>query len=389
MLPRRGRGMLKKGRATISAVLLHCASLIQKFFKGDAVSKLKSFTWIAGAWFGVAAQAMAFDILQALPKQPPIPKDNPQSAAKIELGKQLFFDQRLSANLSLSCNSCHTLMGAGTDGRPTTVGATGTPGVRNASTLWNVGFQTVLHWDGRHLSLEEQAKAHLLDPTVMAMPDEAAVVERIRSIPGYQAQFTKVFGKDGATYDNIAKALASFERTLLTPGSALDRWVKGDKKALSPAAQRGRHLFNELGCMSCHFGVNLAGPAPGPYLQMGMGFYELFPNYLGSEYDARYRLLEEQGRYHVTGDEQDKLLWRLPTLRNVALTAPYFHNGSVATLDEAVRVMAKTELDRTLTEDQVKDIVAWLESLTGEFPKFTLPRLPRGSVAPIGAAVPR
>lgn len=347
------------------------------------MSKLKSFAWVAGAWLGIAGQAMAFEILQALPKQPPIPKDNPQSPAKIELGKQLFFDQRLSANLSLSCNSCHTLMGAGTDGRATTAGATGQAGKRNASTLWNVGFQTVLHWDGRFESLEDQAKAHLLDATVMAMPDEAAVVQRLRAIPGYQAQFVQVFGKSGVTYNNVAKALASFQRTLLTPGSALDRWVKGDKKALSAAAQRGKHLFNELGCMSCHFGVNLAGPAPGPYLQMGMGFYELFPNYLGSEYDARYLLTEEQGRYHVTGDDQDKLLWRLPTLRNVALTAPYFHNGSVATLDEAVRVMAKTELDKTLSEEQVKDIVAWLESLTGQFPTFSLPRLPAGAVTPL------
>lgn len=326
---------------------------------------------------GMSALASTFNALQPLPKQPPIPQDNPMTPAKVALGKQLYFDTRLSLAGTHSCNSCHNVMAGGDDGRAVSVGVNGKTGTRSAPTVWNAAFSTVLYRDGRARSLEEQVKSHLLSPTEMGMPDGQAVVARITAIPGYRSQFSKVFGgKEPVSYDNIAKAISSYERTLATPNSAYDHYLRGDKKALSSDAKRGLEEFQKVQCVSCHFWVNLAGPVPGLAFQMGEGFYELFPNYPGTEYEKRYQLADDIGRYNVTGIETDRRMWRVPGLRNVAVTAPYFHNGAVKTLEEAVRVMGKTQLNKDLTDQQVKDITAFLNSLTGEFPKQTLPRLP-------------
>lgn len=323
-----------------------------------------------------AAPACAFDILQPLPKQPPIPADNPQSKAKIELGKTLFFDPRLSVEGTLSCNSCHNLAAGGDDdGAAPRAGKT--PLERSAPPLWNVAFQTVLFWDGRATSLENQFKEHLTDARVMAMPSGEAMIQRLQTIPGYRDAFARAFpGPSPVSVDNLAKAVAGFERTLLTPGSPFDAYVRGDKEAISVSAKRGLARFDNIGCLSCHFGVNLAGPAPGPAIGMGEGFYELFPNHLGSIYDEKYDLARDIGRYAVTRDARHRYMWRVPPLRNIALTAPYFHNGSVADLGEAVRVMAKTQLKRDLNDQDTADIVAFLTTLTGRFPELTLPRLP-------------
>lgn len=325
-----------------------------------------------GIW---TAAVQAFEVLQPLPETVPVPLDNPLTEQRVVLGRQLFFDPRLSVNGSLSCNGCHNLALGGADTRPLSPGATGKTGRRNAPTLWNVGFQTVLYWDGRARSLEEQIRGHLIDETTLAMPNARAVAERLKAIPGYRAQFEEVFGGP-ADVDNVAKALASYIRTLRTPDSAFDRYIRGDELALSAEARRGLDIFRDVGCMSCHFGVNFAGPAPGPYLKMGDGFYELFPNFVGSRYDAAYELDKDLGRYEYSGDPGEKRMWRVPPLRNVALTAPYFHNGSVSTLGEAVRVMARTELDTMLEDDEVGAVVAFLESLTGQFPSLSLPQLP-------------
>lgn len=320
-----------------------------------------------------AGWASGASALEALPKQPPIPKDNPMSAAKVELGKQLYFDPRLSVNGTVSCNSCHDVSGSGTDNRPVSIGVGGKAGGRSAPTVWNAAFLTAQFWDGRAATLEDQAKGPILNPIEMAMPSEKAVIERLSSIPGYKEQFAKVFGGPGAlSYDNIAKAIAAYERTLITPNSAFDRFVKGDKKALSPAAQRGMKTAQDVGCTACHSGVNFAGPA----LPMGEGFYQKFPMMENSDYVVKYKLAEDEGRFEVTKNAADKHMFRVPTWRNVALTAPYFHNGAVKTLDEAVRVMGKTQLNKDLSAEQVSDIVAFLNSLTGEFPKQTMPRLP-------------
>lgn len=309
---------------------------------------------------------------EPLPKQPPTPKDNPQTPAKIELGKQLYFDPRLSRTGTVSCNSCHGVEGSGTDNLSTSFGVEGKRGGRGAPTVWNSAYMSVLFWDGRAASLEEQAKGPLVNPVEMGMPNLDAVVARVNAIPGYQEQFKKVFGNQGLNIDNIAKAIASFERTLVTPNSAYDRYMRGDKKALSASAKRGMETIEKVGCVTCHMGPNFAGPELDP----GLGFYQKLPQHPGSEYDKKYDLLSDLGRHQVTKDENDKNMWRVPTWRNIALTAPYFHNGKVKTLDEAVRVMAKVQLGVTLTETQVTDIVAFLNSLTGEFPKIQLPRLP-------------
>ena len=324
-----------------------------------------------------SSASLAFEMMQPLPAEVPVPAANPQSERKIALGRQLYFDTRLSLNGALSCNSCHDLSAGGADHRPVSTGAAGKPGRRNAPTLWNVAYQTVLYWDGRARSLEEQLRGHLLDETVMALPDAAEVATRLNKIPGYRAQFAGVFGeRAGVSLETVAQALASYIRTLRTPDSAFDRYITGDERAMSASALRGLHSFREIGCMSCHFGVNFAGPAPGPYLKMGDGFYELFPNFLGSPYDAAYGLTEDTGRVQFSGDPGEKYMWRVPLLRNIALSAPYFHNGSVSTLSEAVRVMARVELKVNLKDEEVRDIVAFLESLTGDLPAQSLPRLP-------------
>lgn len=332
-----------------------------------------------------SVNAAPFQALQPLPKQPPVPQDNPMSRAKVALGQQLFFDPRLSVTGTHSCNTCHNVMAGGEDGRAVSIGVNGKPGTRGAPTVWNAAFNTVLYRDGRAASLEDQVKTHLLSATEMGMPNEQAVVARIAAIPGYAHQFAKVFGgKEAVSYTNIAKAIATYERTLLTPDSPYDRYLRGDKQAISAQAKRGLDEFQKVQCVSCHFWVNMAGPVPGLAFQMGEGFYELFPNYQGSAYDKQYQLADDLGRYNVTGIESDRRMWRVMSLRNVAVTAPYFHNGTVKKLEEAVRVMGKTQLNVDLTDQQVQDITVFLNTLTGKFPEQKMPRLPP---TPNGSAI--
>lgn len=325
---------------------------------------------------GMVQPGYGFEILQPLPKKPIIPQDNPQSPTKIHLGQQLFFDPRLSLNGAFSCNHCHNVLLGGTDGRTTAMGMDGHRHARNTPGLWNVAYQTVLFWDGRAQSLETQFLEHIFDKTVMAMPDEQALVTRLSQIPGYVEQFRRVFKEPTITVRHVAKAVASYIRTLSSPDSPFDQYIKGKKTALSAQARRGLKEFQEVQCVACHFGVNFAGPAPGPALKMGDGFYELFPNYLGTEYEISMALTTDLGRYHVTQDVGHKYMWRVPPLRNIALTAPYFHNGSAATLADAVKIMAKTQLNRQLSAQQVDDIVAFLNSLTGKRAPQVSPSLP-------------
>jgi cytochrome c peroxidase len=314
---------------------------------------------------------------EVLPAKPPVPAGNPMTSAKIELGKKLFFDPRISKSGTLSCNSCHNVMLGGEDNRPNSMGHEGQKGGRSSPTVWNAAFMSVQFWDGRAKSLEEQAKGPLTNPIEMAMSNHDEVISRLRKIPGYFEEFKKTFPKEVKTVadmniDQVAMAIASYERTLISGNSPYDQFMKGKKSALSASAQRGMKTAQEAGCMSCHMGSNFAGPA----LPEGAGFYQKFPVYPGSEYEKKYDLLKDKGRFEVTKAEQEKHFWRVPTWRNIALTAPYFHNGSVKTLDEAVRVMAKTQLNKDLSAEQVNDIVAFLESLTGQFPEQKMPRLP-------------
>lgn len=310
---------------------------------------------------------------EALPDAPPIPADNPQNDAKVILGKTLFFDPRISKLGTLSCNSCHNVMAGGDDNRPNSVGVHDARGGRSAPTVWNAAFLSSQFWDGRAATLEEQAKGPVTNPIEMGMSDWDAVVKILEDIPGYQPLFDNAFGKDTKiSVDTATKAIAAYERTLITPNSAYDKYVKGDKTALTEEQIKGMETFANLGCTSCHSGPNFSGPQM-PY---GTGFFMKFPTFAGSEYETKYHLTDDTGRHQVTDKEADKHMWRVPTLRNVALTAPYFHNGSVATLNEAVRVMAKTQLNKDLTDEEANALVTFLDSLTGEFPQQTMPRLP-------------
>jgi len=310
-----------------------------------------------------------FDYLQPLPEQPLVPKNNPLDDKKIVLGKKLFFDERLSSNGKISCNDCHNLSQGGDNNQAAGTGVSGKPTRRNPPTLLNIGLQTVLYWDGRSKNLEEQTVDHLKDPDIMGNSELKELVNRIGSDGDYVKSFMNTFKSAHAVkLDNIVKALASFERSLMTPDSPFDRYIKGDKKAISAKALKGIQIFNDTGCLACHFGVNFAGPAPGPAMGMGDGFYELFPNNRGSEYDKSHNLVDDLGRYEFSKEAHEKYMWRVPPLRNIELTAPYFHNGSAKTLEEAVKIMAKTQTNKVLKEDEIAAVVEFLKSLTGKTP---------------------
>jgi len=220
--------------------------------------------------------------------------------------------------------------------------------------------------------LEDQAKGPVANPVEMGMKDVETAMERVKKIPGYKAYFDRAFGEDSMTVENAAKAVAAFERTLITPNSAYDKYVKGDKQAMTEQQIRGMDTFASSGCTSCHSGAAFNGPQ----MKLGQGFFTKFPTFIDSEYVAQYKLADDKGRQEVTGDSADANMFRTPTLRNITDTAPYFHNGAVNDLAEAVRVMAKTQLKKDLSDTEVADIVAFLGALTGEYPEIIMPRLP-------------
>lgn len=316
--------------------------------------------------------AMAYD-WQALPETAPAPADNPTTPEKVELGRMLYLDPRFSSTGTVSCNSCHNVMLGGEDNRSVSMGVHGKTGGRSAPTVWNSGFSSSQFWDGRAATLEDQAKGPVANPIEMGMSEVEEAMKRVRDIPGYRPYFEKAFpGKDPMTVDNAAKAVAAYERTLVTPNSDYDRYVKGDNKAMTEQQVRGMNTFASAGCTSCHSGPAFVGPSSKP----GTGFFMKFPTFADNGYVKKYDLMADTGRFSVTTNVADKHVWKVPTLRNIALTAPYFHNGTVKTLDEAVKVMAKTQLNRDLTDAEAADIVAFLNALSGPFPQQSMPQLP-------------
>lgn len=338
-------------------------------------------------WALMRPGAKGAPIWQALPDRAPDPEDNPTTPEKVTLGEKLFFDVNLSADRKVACASCHDLMSkGGADGLPTAVGITGVPGKRNAPTVWNAAFQRVFFWDGRAKSLEEQAGGPPLNPDEMGMPNAAAIEERVQADPVYAPLFKAAFGDDGViTMDRITAAIAAYERTLITPDAPYDRFVRGEVDALTTSQKRGMWLFETVGCVTCHTGPNFSGASvfgqPTPY--------RLFPAN-DSPYRTRYALSEDKGK-GAPGAPAGT--WRIASLRNVALTAPYFHNGSVSDLREAVRVMAVSQLNAIISEDggrspqhtwdterrtfgtytrriltsrDIDDLAAFLESLTSD-----------------------
>ncbi len=304
---------------------------------------------------------------EALPTVAPAPADNPTTPAKVALGKLLYHDPRLSSTGTVSCSSCHNVMLGGEDNRPNSMGVNGQTGGRSAPTVWNAAFNAVQFWDGRAASLEEQAAGPVTNPIEMGMKSWDDVVARLKTIKGYQAAFEEAFGDANAiTKANATKAIAAYERTLITPNSQYDKFVNGNKAALTLQQQKGLEKVQVLGCTGCH-----SGPAFN-----GAGSFQKFPVIPNGYFEAQYHFSKDLGRAEVTKNDADKHLWKVPTLRNIALTAPYFHNGSVKTLDTAVKLMAKLQLNVDLPDQDVADIVAFLNALSGDFPEQSMPSLP-------------
>lgn len=323
------------------------------------IRSLASALALAGAVSSVSAA-------EALPATAPAPANNPTTPEKVALGQMLYHDPRLSSTGTVSCASCHNTMLGGEDNRPNSMGVNGQTGGRSAPTVWNAAFNQVQFWDGRAASLEEQAAGPVTNPIEMGMKSWDDVVARLKTIEGYQAAFEKAFGKDSITKDNATKAIAAYERTLITPNSPYDKYVQGDQSALTEQQVRGMNKAVELGCTGCHSGPAFNGP----------GMFQKFPVNSSGYFEAKYHFKKDKGLAEVTKKAEDENLWKVPTLRNVALTAPYFHNGSVKTLNEAVKLMAKLQLNQDLSDEEIADIVSFLNALTGEFPKQSMPALP-------------
>lgn len=288
------------------------------------------------------------------------------TVARIALGKQLFFDRRLSRDGDLSCSSCHALDRGGVDGRPTSIGAEGAHGKRNAPTVLNAANQASMFWDGRAADLEEQARGPLLAKGEMAN-DPTRVTRTLQSIPGYVQQFGVAFPDDKSPVDfgHAAKAIAAFEQTLVTP-SRWDRYLGGDTKALEADELEGMKVFADVGCVQCHTGDLIGGR-----MFQRAGLVVPWPNQ------------QDQGRYEVTHLASDRMVFKVPSLRNVTLTGPYFHDGSVADLDQAIRLMGTHQLGVELTDPEVKAIHRWLATLEGKLsPEVSRPPvLPPGGLA--------
>ncbi|MEQ1531133.1 MAG: cytochrome c peroxidase [Methylococcales bacterium] len=305
---------------------------------------------------------------EALPTEAPAPENNPTTAEKVALGQMLYHDPRLSSTGTVSCASCHNTMLGGEDNRPNSMGVNGQTGGRSAPTVWNAAFNKVQFWDGRAASLGDQAAGPVTNPIEMGMKDWNVVVARLKSIDGYEKAFEKAFGKGDEliSKENATKAIAAYERTLITPNSAFDKYVGGDTSTLTEQQVRGMKKVEALGCGNCHSGPALNGG----------GSFQVFPVMADAKLEEKYHFEEDLGLAEVTKKDADKKKFKVPTLRNIALTAPYFHNGSVPTLEKAVAVMAKTQLGKDLTTAETDDVVAFLESLTGQFPKQHMPTLP-------------
>lgn len=299
-----------------------------------------------------------------IPAASPELPGNPATPAKVLLGTMLYFDPRLSASHVISCNSCHNLGLGGADAEPTSIGHRWQHGGRNAPTVLNAVFNTAQFWDGRAKDLEQQAGGPIVNPIEMGSP-EAHVAEQLKGIPGYRDYFAKAFPGDADPIKlaNVQKAIAVFEATLITPNAPFDRFLEGKADALTPKQQAGLGLFMDKGCAACHNGINVGGGMYAPFGVVEKPGGELLPP-------------GDKGRFMVTKTPSDEYVFKVPTLRNIALTAPYFHTGQVWDLRQAVAVMGTSQLGAHLTDDEVDRITAFLDSLTGEQPKVTYPILP-------------
>ncbi|MGD8110027.1 cytochrome-c peroxidase [Vibrio sp. TRT 21S02] len=307
--------------------------------------------------FGASADRAVEEPIKAIE---PIEGLNTQ---KVELGKALWFEPRLSASNTISCNSCHNVATGGVDNLPSSIGHKWSIGPINSPTVLNSDMNFVQFWNGRAKDLQEQAAGPIENPLEMAFTHELAI-DTLQSIPQYRQWFKEAYGKEAFTIDEVTDAIAMFEKTLRTPNAPFDLWLKGDDSALTANQLEGYQLFKAKGCTACH-----AGPLAGGQMYQKMGLVKPFETEN-----------PDVGRKAITGNEFDKFVFKVPTLRNVELTYPYFHDGSVWDLQEAVELMADIQLGQKLTKGEASKITDFLKSLTGEQPKVTLPHLPPSTV---------
>ena len=317
---------------------------------------LSPFLFITSLAFG--------GIVHAAEKEPiqPIIAAKVANPAMVELGKKLFFDPRLSRSGFISCNSCHNLSMGGTDNIKTSIGHNWQRGPINSPTVLNSSMNVAQFWDGRAKDLQEQAGGPIANPGEMAFTHELAI-DVLASIPAYRQEFQHVFGQDKLTIEQVTRAIAAFEEVLVTPDSRFDQWLMGKKSALTKDELAVCQLFKTSGCIACHH-----GPAVGGNSFQKMGIVEPYKT-----------AMTTQGRAAVTGKDADRFNFKVPTLRNVELTYPYFHDGEAATLAQAVDVMGRLQLGRTFTPDENAKLVAFLKTLTGKQPHIVLPILPPSS----------
>lgn len=284
----------------------------------------------------------------------PIPVPTGLNPERVALGEALFKERMLSADNSIACVDCHSLSKGGTDGRSNSVGIRAQEGEINAPSVFNAALNFVQFWDGRATTLEEQAAGPVHNPIEMGS-NWPQVIGKLRNSENYRQAFAKAY-RDGITPTNITNAIATFERSLLTPDSRFDAWLKGNGGALNTDEQAGDRLFKSLGCVSCHQGVNVGGNM---YQKFGI-FAEFRPA-------GRALRQSDMGRFNVTGKDEDRAVFKVPSLRNVALTAPYFHDGSAPNLETAVSTMARVQLGRDISREEIRLLIAFLHSLTGQY----------------------
>ncbi len=329
------------------------------------VSLLLSATTLAMA-SGLAASELrneALEMFTALPSTTPAVKNNPITPEKIDLGKALFFDPRMSASGVFSCNSCHNLATGGDDNLETSIGHGWQKGPRNAPTVLNSVFNDAQFWDGRAADLAEQAKGPVQAGVEMANTPEN-VVATLKSMPDYVTWFDAAFPDqpEPISFDNFAKAIEAYEATLITP-APFDAFLNGDEAALSDEEKQGLALFMDKGCASCHGGINLGGEGYYPFGLIEKPGSEVLPE-------------GDKGRFAVTETADDSYVFRAAPLRNIAVTAPYFHSGKVWSLEQAVAIMGTSQLGEELSDQETTLITAFLGSLTGKTPVVTYPVLP-------------
>ncbi|MBS4166729.1 Methylamine utilization protein MauG [Neochlamydia sp. AcF65] len=344
--------------------------------KGEGM-KLAQIAWIAFFWMGVVwsevnvSDASKMDFLAEPQKltlpyglpEIPWPKDNPYHAKKAELGRLLYFDTRLSSDGTVSCASCHAPSECFSDRRPVSIGIKGRYGSRHSMTIINSAYQPLLFWDGRAKTLEEQSKGPIANPKEMTLADNPHEAhwqcqERVKNIAGYRLLFKEVFNNEECTIDDIAKALSTFERTLLSGNSPYDRYIKGDKSAMSTEQVNGYQVFLSKGCIDCHHGVNFSS---GDFANIGIGMASSKP---------------DLGRYEITKKDKDWGAFKVPILREIVSNHPYMHDGSLKTLEEVIEYYDKGGTPNPnlhplmkplqLKEEEKKALLSFLKALDGE-----------------------